>query len=121
MAYLDEMIASFSTPGVAAGEEISWPEELGKATNGGLTSPSTQDTLPHPSVKPEVPAPAEPVQPSALEMLAATARHQPPRETPTGTPPAIQRNEGVAAGGQPVAEAEVIQLDAPSAGLGPHE
>src|SRR6266446_6116420 len=67
---LDEMIASFRTPSVAAGEEISWPEELGTATNGGLTSPSTQDTLPQPSIKPEVPAPAEPVQPSALEMLA---------------------------------------------------
>src|SRR5258708_7587145 len=118
---VDEMIASFRTPGVAAGEEISWPEELGKATNGGLTSPSTQDTLPHPSVKPEVPAPAEPAQPSALEMLAATARHQPPRETPTGTPPAIKRNEGVAAGAQTVGEDEIIQPEVASAGLVPHE
>src|SRR5258707_1197022 len=121
IASLDEMIASFRTPGVAAGEEISWPEERGKATNGGLTSPSAQDTLPHPSVKPELLAPAEPVQPSALEMLAATARHQPPRETPTGTPPAIKRNEGVAAGAQTMGEDEIIQPEVASAGLVPHE
>jgi len=121
IASLDEMIASFRTPSVAAGEEISWPEELGTATNGGLTSPSTQDTLPQPSIKPEVPAPAEPVQPSALEMLAATARHQPPQETPTGTPPAIKRNEGVAAGAQTVGEDEIIQPEAASAGLVPRE
>src|SRR6266699_972793 len=121
IASLDEMIASFRTPSVAAGEEISWPEELGTATNGCLTSPSTQDTLPQPSIKPEVPAPAEPVQPSALEMLAATARHQPPQETPTGTPPAIKRNEGVAAGAQTVGEDEIIQPEAASAGLVPRE
>ena len=121
IASLDEMIASFRTPSVAAGEEISWPEELGAATNGGLTSPSTQDTLPQPPVKPEVPAPAEPVRPSALEMLAATARHQPPQETPTGTPPAIKRNEGVAAGAQTVGEDEIIQPEAASAGLVPRE
>src|SRR5258708_9764165 len=121
IASLDEMIASFRTPSVAAGEEISWPEELGTATNGGLTSPSTQDTLPQPSIKPEVPAPAEPVQPSALEMLAATARHQPPQETPTGTPPAIKRNEGVAAGAQTVGEDEIIQPEPASAGLVPRE
>ena len=121
IASLDELIASFRTPSVAAGEEISWPEELGTATNGGLTSPSTQDTLPQPSIKPEVPAPAEPVQPSALEMLAATARHQPPQETPTGTPPAIKRNEGVAAGAQTVGEDEIIQPEAASAGLVPRE
>jgi len=121
IASLDEMIASFRTPSVAAGEEISWPEELGAATNGGLTSPSTQNTLPQPPVKPEVPAPAEPVRPSALEMLAATARHQPPQETPTGTPPAIKRNEGVAAGAQTVGEDEIIQPEAASAGLVPRE
>src|SRR5260221_7415790 len=121
IAFLDEMIASFRTPSVAAGEEISWPEELGKATRGGLTSTSTKYPILQPSINPEVPAPAEPVQPSALEMLAATARHQPPQETPTGTPPAIKRNEGVAAGAQTVGEDEIIQPEAASAGLVPRE
>ena len=59
---LDEMLASFRTPSLAEGEEISWPEEP--------YVDSTQDTQPQQPVKPEVAAPA---QPSALEMLAATA------------------------------------------------
>src|SRR5713101_4466986 len=62
---LDEMLASFRTPSLAEGEEISWPEEP--------YVDSTQDTQPQQLVKPEVAAPAQPVQPSALEMLAATA------------------------------------------------
>jgi len=62
---LDEMLASFRTPSLAEGEEISWPEEP--------YVDSTQDTQPQQPVKPEVAAPAQPVQPSALEMLAATA------------------------------------------------
>ena len=62
---LDEMLASFRTPSLAEGEEISWPEEP--------YIDSTQDTQPQQPVKPEVAAPAQPVQPSALEMLAATA------------------------------------------------
>src|SRR5260221_14654577 len=59
---LDEMLASFRTPSLAEGEEISWPEEP--------YVDSTQDAQPQQPVKPEVAAPA---QPSALEMLAATA------------------------------------------------
>jgi chemotaxis protein histidine kinase CheA/ActR/RegA family two-component response regulator len=62
---LDEMLASFRTPSLTEGEEISWPEEP--------YVDSTQDTQPQQPVKPEVAAPAQPVQPSALEMLAATA------------------------------------------------
>src|SRR5690348_3487139 len=79
---LDEMLASFLTPGVPAGEEVAWPEDPLPVSDAEARS--RQDTHPQ-QVLPAPPSvPAEPVQTSTLEMLATPAHRVP--EMPPVTP-----------------------------------
>src|SRR6266480_3617024 len=77
MPSLDEVLASFRTPSVDAGEEVSWPEEAEELEELELEAAADQnvhrETLPSP----------EPISPSALEILAAST-WQPisPKELP---------------------------------------
>ncbi len=80
---LDEMLASFLTPGVPAGEEVAWPEDPQPVS--ATDARTRQDTQPeqilptHPSMPP-----SEPVHTSTLEMLAMPASRVP--EMPPVTP-----------------------------------
>src|SRR6266699_1667104 len=72
MPSLDEVLASFRTPSVNAGEEVSWPEEteelepvpasLSQELEAAADQNVHRETLPSP----------EPISPSALEILAAS-------------------------------------------------
>src|SRR6266849_455668 len=92
---LDEMLASFRTPGLSAGEEISWPEDPVPASGADVRA--QQDTQPRqPTPSEATPtASSEPAQPSALEMLAAPARRVP--ESPPVTPSLPVADESEAA------------------------
>src|SRR5947209_10501165 len=78
MPSLDEVLASFRTPAVAAGEEVDWPEE--PVPDSSFETTSNQhaqlETLPAP----------EPVSSSALEMLAASIRPSFAQNDPPATP-----------------------------------
>src|SRR5712691_11630210 len=83
MPSLDEVLASFRTPSVDAGEEVGWPEEteelepapasLSQELEAAADQNLHRETLPSP----------EPIGPSALEILAAST-WQPisPKELP---------------------------------------
>jgi chemotaxis protein histidine kinase CheA len=90
---LDEVLASFRTPSVSLGEDVSWPEEPLPVSSADVRS--QQDTQPKQPVStsptasmpvtdqaPSEPAPAAPS--SALEMLATASRRasEPPPLTP---------------------------------------
>src|SRR6266480_3175342 len=82
MPSLDEVLASFRTPSVDAGEEVSWPEEteeLEPATASLSQELEAADQNVH---RETLPSP-EPISPSALEILAAST-WQPisPKELP---------------------------------------
>src|SRR5436305_12424012 len=72
MPSLDEVLASFRTPSVNSGEEVSWPEEtevlepapasLSQELEAAADQNVHSETLPSP----------EPISPSALEILAAS-------------------------------------------------
>ena len=104
IASFDEMLASFRTP-VAAGEEVPWPEEPAPAASSRPYP--EQDTQPHQLAQLEVPA--EPVQPSALEMLAASAIYSSPQGAPPVTLRASPEKEEIKAASQQ-AEAALSEL-----------
>src|SRR6266700_3022388 len=87
---LDEILASFRTPGVSVGEEISWPEESLPLSSADVRA--QQDTQPRQPVPPtpvapaaqQPPEPMQTAQPSALEMLAVASSRAP--ELPPVTP-----------------------------------
>src|SRR6266567_3449556 len=87
---LDEMLASFRTPSVSVGEEISWPEESLPLSSADVRA--QQDTQPRQPVPPtpvapaaqQPPEPMQTAQPSALEMLAVASSRAP--ELPPVTP-----------------------------------
>ncbi|HYT27640.1 MAG TPA: response regulator [Ktedonobacteraceae bacterium] len=87
---LDEMLASFRTPSVSVGEEISWPEEPLPLSSADVRA--QQDTQPRQPVPPtpvapaaqQPPEPMQTAQPSALEMLAVASSRAP--ELPPVTP-----------------------------------
>src|SRR5438874_9486433 len=88
---LDEMLASFRTPSVSVGEEISWPEEPLPLSSADVRV--QQDTQPRQPVPPtpvapaaqQPPEPMQTAQPSALEILAVSSSRAP--ELPPVTPP----------------------------------
>ncbi|HEY5001863.1 MAG TPA: response regulator [Ktedonobacteraceae bacterium] len=73
MPSFDEVLASFRTPAIDAGEEISWPEET--------AMPSDSIDQPVQFFEQEVASPpfstASPFQPSALDTLVASTRKEP--------------------------------------------
>ncbi|HKV60035.1 MAG TPA: Hpt domain-containing protein, partial [Ktedonobacteraceae bacterium] len=78
---LDEMLASFRTPGATFGEDVAWPEEPVPMSSADVRA--QQETQPHQPLPAAPTASAEPAQPSALEMLATSAHHIPvPPVTP---------------------------------------
>jgi len=72
---LDEMVASFRTPAMATGEEVSWPEESIAEQSAELTAQPIDETQPRQSSQTVEPVPIEANQQSALEMLAGTTLH----------------------------------------------
>src|SRR5258708_32502646 len=106
---LDDMLASFRTPTAAMGEEVSWPEEPVPDARSNQTAYLNQDTQPHQRVQFEVPA-IEAAQPSALEMLAATARGTAPLDPTPGTPQTTLQNQDVRAASEAKAVSSELAL-----------
>ena len=90
---LDEMLASFLTPGTLAGEEVAWPEE--PLPMSGADMRVQQPTQPRQAVPAQSSAPAEAVQTSALEMLATPTPRVPENPPVTPAPPLVTRAETV--------------------------
>ena len=74
IASLDDMVASFRAPAIAAGEEVSWPEEPIAEQVADQTPQLIHDTQPRQPSQTISPVPTEAVQQSALELLAGTTR-----------------------------------------------
>ena len=75
IASLDDMVASFRTPAMATGEEVSWPEEPISEQSADQTLQLIHDTQPRQPSQTIAPVPTEATQQSALEMLAGTTLH----------------------------------------------
>src|SRR5579884_347743 len=91
---LDEMLASFRAP--SAGEDTAWPEEPVPASNEQYRS--EQPTAPQPPVQ----VSTEPVQPSALEILAATTRNSASPEPPEKVDEPVEEQMATLPAPQPV-------------------
>jgi chemotaxis protein histidine kinase CheA/ActR/RegA family two-component response regulator len=115
IASLDDMVASFRTPIPAADEEVLWPEEPVLDASSNLTTHLNQDTQPHQPA--QLGVPAEAVQPSVLEMLAATAHHPPPQDTQSEAPQSSLQNEDIEAASQAKSEGEMPHPAAVSSDL----
>ena len=74
IASLDDMVASFRAPAIAAGEEVSWPEEPIAEQVADQTPQLIHDTQPRQPSQTISPVPTEAPQQSALELLAGTTR-----------------------------------------------
>ncbi len=109
IASLDDMLASFRTPTTATGEEVSWPEEPVPDARSNRTTHLNQETQPRQPVTFMVPA-TEAVQPSALEMLAATARSSAPLDPALATPQTTLQNQNVEAAWQAEAASSELAL-----------
>ncbi len=115
IASLDEMVASFRTPTAATEGEVLWPEEAVPLASSNLTVPNKQSTQP---LQPaELGVPVEPIQPSALEMLAATAQHSTSQDTQAGMPQVSLQNEDVEAAWQAKDKGEISEPEAASSEL----
>ena len=80
---LDDMVASFRTPAMATGEEVSWPEESISEQSAELTDQPMHETQPRQPSQTVAPVPIEATQQSALEMLAGTTLHSIPEDSQT--------------------------------------
>src|SRR6266480_613202 len=76
IASLDEMVASFSTPAMATGEEVSWPEEPISEQSADLTPQPIHDTQPRQPSQTITPVPIEANQQSALQQEQSEAARQ---------------------------------------------
>ena len=74
IASLDDMVASFRTPTIASGEEVSWPEEPIAEQVADQTPQPIHDTQPRQPSQTTSPTPVEAHNQSALELLAGTTR-----------------------------------------------
>src|SRR5579859_3652133 len=92
---LDEMLASFLTPGVPAGGEVAWPED--PVPVSGTDAHVQQDMYPEQVLPPHTSAPSEPVQTSTLEMLAMPTPRVPERPPVTPNMPIAAESEAVQA------------------------
>src|SRR5438270_3453608 len=83
MPSLDEVLASFRTPSVNAGEEVSWPEETEELEPAPASLSQELEAAADQNVHRETLPSPEPISPSALEILAAST-WQPisPKELP---------------------------------------
>src|SRR6266568_4020449 len=109
IASLDEMVASFSTPAMATGEEVSWPEEPISEQSADLTPQPIHDTQPrHPS-QTITPVPIEANQQSVLEMLAGTTLQSVPEDLQTVISQTTLQQEQSEAARQTEVEEELSQ------------
>src|SRR5438876_3380803 len=83
MPSLDEVLASFRTPSLDAGEEVTWPEEAEEPEPVSLFEAAADQ-----NAHLETPPFPEPVGPSALEVLAAST-WLPTAQNEPAVPPAI--------------------------------
>ncbi|TMC88483.1 MAG: response regulator [Chloroflexi bacterium] len=83
MPSLDEVLASFRTPSVNSGEEVSWPEETEELEPAPASLSQELEAAADQNVHRETLPSPEPISPSALEILAAST-WQPisPKELP---------------------------------------
>jgi len=72
MPSLDEVLASFRTPSVDAGEEVSWPEEAEELEPAPASLSQELEVAAHQNIHLETLSSPEPISPSALEILAAS-------------------------------------------------
>ncbi|TMD49650.1 MAG: hypothetical protein E6I90_01235 [Chloroflexi bacterium] len=100
MPSLDEVLASFRTTPVTAGEDIAWPEEPAPAEPGSADFGHQPEQVAEPA-QPETSFVPEPSNPSALEILAATTATWPAysqnniENSPAGSPVAPPHDESV--------------------------
>src|SRR3989440_130441 len=72
MPSLDEVLASFRTPSVDEGEEVSWPEETEELEPATASLSQELEAAADQNVHSETLPSPEPISPSALEILAAS-------------------------------------------------
>ncbi len=90
---LDEMLASFRTPGTSVGEDVSWPEDPVPASNADARI--QQDTQPRQPLPANATAFSEPTRPSALEMLATPSQRISDSPPVTPMPPVVDERETI--------------------------
>src|ERR1051326_6952847 len=88
MPSLDEVLASFRTPSIDAGEEVSWPEEA-EEPEPVLQSQELEAAADQ-NAQQEVPPSFESISPSALEILAASNWMPAPQKELPKTPALYQ-------------------------------
>lgn len=92
---LDEMLASFRTPGTSVGEEVSWPEDPVPTSSADVRL--QQDTRPRQPLPTPPTVSSEPARPSALEMLATPTPRIPDRPPVTPGLPVVDESEAAQA------------------------
>ena len=88
---LDEMLASFRTPGASVGEEVSWPEDPVPISSADVRL--QQNTQPRQPLPTPPTASFEPARLSALEMLATPTPRVPDRPPVTPGLPVVDESE----------------------------
>jgi chemotaxis protein histidine kinase CheA/ActR/RegA family two-component response regulator len=111
IASLDDMVASFRTPAMASGEEVSWPEEPIAEQGADLIPQPIHDTQTDQASQTITPVPIETTQQSALEMLAGTTPHSIPQDSQTVSVQTSPLQEQSEAAGQMEVEEELDQLE----------
>jgi chemotaxis protein histidine kinase CheA/ActR/RegA family two-component response regulator len=114
IASLDDMVASFRTPAVSTGEEVSWPEEPILEQSADLTPQPVLDTQP---TQIGTPVPVEAAQQSALEMLAGTTLHSVPQDLSISISQATPQQEQTRTAGQTGVEDELSQPEMAETGI----
>src|SRR6266513_1055054 len=109
IASLDEMVASFRSPAMATGGELSWPEEPISEQGADLTSQPIHDTQPRQPSQTITTVPVDATQQSALEMLAGTTLHSVPQVLQTDISQDTSQQEQSEAARQPEVEEELSQ------------
>src|SRR5579883_3081803 len=97
MPSLEEVLASFRTPEVVAGEAVAWPEEPAPVAYADMPAKRDSSPLQTPTqefIQEQPQVPTAPAQPGALELLVASSR-QPsaPLDNPPVTPRASLQDD----------------------------
>ena len=120
IASLDDMVASFRTPAMATGEEVSWPEEPISEQSADLIPQPIHDTQPRQPSQTKTTVPIEATQQSALEMLAGTTLHSVPQDLQTVISQAIPQQEQYEAARETEVEEELSQPETPETEIALH-
>src|SRR5437763_8207296 len=109
IASLDDMVASFRTPAMTTGEEVSWPEAPILEQSADLAPQPIHDTQPQQPSHTITPVPVEATQESALEMLAGSTVHSISQDSQTVGSQATPLQGQSEIGGQMEVEEELSQ------------